>query len=123
MSLANIDRRLIAALQAIREGKWSYIHGTSPEFDVLTTLAQDLGYPSSWGDPNKLPAYGGSSSAVQWAALGVKGRDSIGGIPCEVVHGTITGGSCFKNVTLRGMYALLEAAALYLPVRTVLETG
>ncbi|KAI0033177.1 hypothetical protein K488DRAFT_48253 [Vararia minispora EC-137] len=115
LSLANIDRRLVAALQAIREGRWSYIRGTPGGPNMLADLAQDLGYPRSWAEPGLVPAFGGPTAASRWAQLGVTGRDTVGGIPCEIVHGAVTGSSCSKNVALRGLYAFLEAIALYTP--------
>jgi hypothetical protein len=51
-----------------------------------------------------------------WNALGVRGRGSVGGLPCEIVHGSVTGGSCTANFGIRGLHAFLEALALYVPV-------
>lgn len=122
-SLASIDPRLTAALRAIRSKDFSYVHGTSSETtSLLSSLSQDLDHPSSWGDAAILPAYGGPKATKVWQELGVRGRDGVGGIPCEIVHGKMggvgaIGGSCTKNVAVRSAYAFLEAVALYTPVR------
>jgi len=118
-SLANIDDRIVTALRAIRSKRWSYIHGTSPHPNPVALLSQDLGYPGQWGDPKLLPAYGGYAASAAWKALGVHRRGSVGGLPCEIVHGSVTGGSCTANVAIRGLHAFLEALALYLPVHVL----
>ena len=115
-SLANIDDRILSALRLIREKRWSYIHGTSPDTNPVSLLAQDLGYPAQLGDPKLLPAHGGHVANAVWNVLGVRGRGSVGGVPCEIVHGAVTGGSCTANFTIRGVHAFLEALALYVPV-------
>jgi hypothetical protein len=46
----------------------------------------------------------------------VRGRGSVGGVPCEIVHGSVTEGSCTTNFGIRGLHAFLEALALYVPV-------
>ena len=52
-----------------------------------------------------------------WRELGVKGRDGVGGIPCELVHGgNGSGNSCWKNISIRGRKAWLAALLIYLPV-------
>ncbi|THH16898.1 hypothetical protein EW146_g3828 [Bondarzewia mesenterica] len=115
-SMANVDTRLIAGLRAIKSGEWSYVDGSRPNPNILSSLSQALGYPPSWGDPACLPAYGGPAATVSWRELGVRGRDGLGGLPCEIVHGTVTGGSCTTNAATRGLHALLEAFVIYLPV-------
>ncbi|KAI0047838.1 hypothetical protein FA95DRAFT_1558723 [Auriscalpium vulgare] len=115
-SLANIDSRLVTVLRSIKAGELSFVRGISPEPNPLVTLSRDLGYPAAWGDPKLVPAYGGPAAAAAWKALGVTGRGQRGGIPCEIVHGTVTGGSCTKNTSIRGLHAFVEALALYLPV-------
>ncbi|KAF8274099.1 hypothetical protein EI94DRAFT_1768946 [Lactarius quietus] len=118
-SLANIDDLIVTALRAIRSKRWSYIHGTSPHPNPVALLSQDLGYPGQWGDPKLLPACGGYAASAAWKALGVHRRGSVGGLPCEIVHGSVTGGSCTANVAIRGLHAFLEALALYLPVHVL----
>jgi hypothetical protein len=103
-------------LRAIRAKRWSYIHGTTPIPNPSSLLAQELGYPAQWGDPKLLPAYGGYAANAIWNTLGVRGRGSVGGLPCEIVHGSVTGGNCTANVAIRGLHAFLEALALYVPV-------
>jgi len=115
-SLANIDDRIVSILRLIREKRWSYVHGTSPDPNPLSLLAQDLGLPAQLGDPKLLPAHGGHVANAVWNVLGVQGRGSVGGVPCEIVHGAVTGGSCTANFAIRGVHAFLEALALYLPV-------
>lgn len=121
-SLASIDPRLSAALRAIREHAFSYVAGTtSLTPSLLSTLSQELGHPTSWGDPSLVPAYGGPKATEAWRALGASGRGGVGGIPCEIVHGKMrglgaVGGSCTRNVAVRTTYAFVEALALYTPV-------
>lgn len=79
-------------------------------------MAQDHGYPAAWGDISRIPAYGGPSASAAWKALGIKSRHGLGGLPCELVHGTVAGSSCTTNALLRFVYAFVEAVAIYLPV-------
>lgn len=116
MTLANIDPRILAALRALRSGTWSYQRHLSVQPDLLSSLSRDLGYPAAWGDIARLPARGGPGATAIWKELGVKGRDGIGGIPCELVHANASGGSCSKNTALRGSQAFASALAIYLPV-------
>ncbi|KAI0308198.1 hypothetical protein B0F90DRAFT_135342 [Multifurca ochricompacta] len=118
-SLANIDDRIVVALRAIRMKRWSYVYGISPNPNPVALLSQDLGYPAQWGDPKSLPAHGGYAASAVWEALGLRGRGSVGGLPCEIVHGSVTGGSCSANAAIRGLHAFLEAVALYLPVHVL----
>lgn len=115
MSLANIDPRLLQALRGLRIGDFSYVKGISRPPDLVTTFAQDLGYPKSWGDPSLLPAYGGPSADAAWKAIGVENRRRLGGLPCELVHGGLSS-SCAANSGLRGLHAFAEALAIYVPV-------
>ncbi|OSX67574.1 hypothetical protein POSPLADRAFT_1064166 [Postia placenta MAD-698-R-SB12] len=116
MTLANIDGRILTALRALRSGAWSYKRHHSTQPDLLSSHARDLGYPSMWGDVAQLPAYGGKEASAAWKRLGVSGRAGVGGIPCELVHGSVTGGSCTANTMIRGAEAFAEAFAIYLPV-------
>ncbi|KAI0801256.1 hypothetical protein C8Q74DRAFT_1192230 [Fomes fomentarius] len=116
MTIANVDPRLLATLRAIRERTFSYRRGVSVPPDILSSYSRDLGYPAAWGDPAQLPAYGGAKANKVWKALSVTGRDGLGGIPCELVHGTVTGGSCTANAGIRGAQAFAEGVLLYLPV-------
>ncbi|KAG9314357.1 hypothetical protein JVU11DRAFT_5150 [Chiua virens] len=120
-SLANVDKRLLEVLRAIRERKWSYIYGSSSDRDILGPLAKELGRPALWGDPTVLPAYGGSLADEAWKQLGVAGRGGIGGLPCELVHGDIGArfglhNSCTANAAIRAIYAFAQALVIYLPV-------
>ncbi|KAI0756983.1 hypothetical protein C8Q80DRAFT_1264970 [Daedaleopsis nitida] len=119
MTLANIDPRVLAALRGIRAGSFSYRKGISAPPDLLSSFSKDLGYPAAWGDPVQLPAYGGPQADRVWKALAVTGRDHLGGLPCEIVHGGIGGGSCTANAAIRGVQAFAEAVALYLPVHVL----
>ncbi|KAI0322335.1 hypothetical protein OF83DRAFT_1228265 [Amylostereum chailletii] len=114
-SLANIDVRLVTGLQALRTGEFSYVKGTAPKPNPLAELSKSLGYPYAWGDPRSVPAYGGPATTAQWRALGVTGRDGVGGIPCEIIHGSVAGSSCATNIALRAFHAFLQAVAIYLP--------
>lgn len=118
--LARVDWRLLELLRAVRQGNWSYIRG-SDQHKVASSLASDLGYPTSWGNPKLLPACGGQTANTVWAALGVSGRDGVGGLPCQLVHGRAAAwlglnDSCVANAIFRAAYALIEAFAIYLPV-------
>jgi len=113
--LAGLDPRIICALQSIRDGSLSYNrrYAASPD---LVEFTKDLGYPASWGDFSVVPAHGTNATPV-WRKLGVTGRDGIGGIPCELVHGgNGAGNSCRKNLSIRGQNAWLAAILIYLPV-------
>ena len=121
MTLANIDPRVLGALRGIRNGNFSYERGISVPQDLVTSLSKDLGYPPSWGDPALLPAYGGPQANETWKALGVSSRPGRGGLPCEIVHGDVTGASCFANAAIRGAQAFAEAIAIYLPVSSCLR--
>ena len=116
MSLANIDPRILGALRGIRSGEWSYVRHFTTKPEMITSLSRDIGYPPAWGDVSRLPAYGGPSADAVWAELGVKSRSMLGGLPCELVHGGVTGSSCTTNASIRGVYAFAEAVAIYLPV-------
>ena len=113
--LAEIDPRVILALQSIRDRSLSYNrrYAASPD---LVEFAEDLGYPASWGDLSVVPAHGTDATPI-WRKLGVEGRNGIGGIPCELVHGgNGAGNSCRKNISIRGQKAWLTAIMIYLPV-------
>ncbi|KAJ7630946.1 hypothetical protein FB45DRAFT_552499 [Roridomyces roridus] len=121
-TLARVDPRLLEALRAIRSQKWSYRTGSPTHQNLLTTYAQELGHPASWGDPTLLPAYGGAHADKIWKSLGVTTRPGVGGLPCQVVHGKVGSSlglqhSCTANAGLRGSKALVEAIAIYLPVQ------
>ena len=120
MTLASIDPRILAALRSLRAGTWSYRAHYSVHPELVSSLSSDLGYPAAWGDVTRLPARGGPKATAVWRELGVKGRDGIGGIPCELVHANASGGSCTKNVALRGTQAFASALAIYLPVSSQL---
>ena len=121
-ALANVDGRLLHALNLLRDGKrWSYLRGSVEYPHLLTSYSQELGFPKEWGDPSRLPSYGGPSANSIWQALGVRSRPGVGGIPCEVVHGRLgrrfgLSSSCTANASLRGVMAFIKAVAIYLPV-------
>ncbi|KAJ3975356.1 hypothetical protein EV361DRAFT_792548 [Lentinula raphanica] len=119
-TLAGVDSRLLRALRLLRSKEWTYTRGSPANPTLLTTYAKDLGYPSSWGDPSRLPAFGGPSAENVWKVLGVTGREGLGGVPCELVHGGVgsnmsLAGSCTANSGIRGAKAFFEAVLLYLP--------
>ncbi|KAF8920100.1 hypothetical protein CPB85DRAFT_1372880 [Mucidula mucida] len=72
-ALADVDPRLLKTLQLIREKKWSYVTGSANHLSLLEDFAVDLGYPSAWGNPAVLPAYGGSIADKAWTMLGGSG--------------------------------------------------
>lgn len=119
-SLANVDHRLLEALQRLRDSSWTYGAHSGTRRPLLMELAQDLGYPADWGDPYLLPPFGGPVANEQWKALGVTGRGSVGGLPCEIIHGgagkMLSEGSCLANAVVRGSTGFLQAMLIYLPV-------
>ncbi|KAF9526457.1 hypothetical protein CPB83DRAFT_896125 [Crepidotus variabilis] len=122
-TLANLDGRLITALQYIRQGTWSYIRGPASPLhaSLLQDAAKDLGFPSSWGNPSILPAFGGLAANEVWKTLGVQSRRSVGGLPCELLHTPVGKSfglemSCTANASLRMVKGFLDAAAIYIPV-------
>ena len=120
-TLANLDKRIILALQHLRSGQWSYVSGSPLYSGLLQDAARDVGLPPSWGDPNQLPAYGRTVANEAWKRLGVTSRPGVGGIPCEVLHrnvGSAFGltGSCTANAALRTLTGFTEALIIYLPV-------
>ncbi|KAG5647996.1 hypothetical protein DXG03_007030 [Asterophora parasitica] len=120
-TLANLDDRVVQTLRHLREGKWSYTKDSASHSNVLQEFSMELGHNASWGDPVALPAYGGAVADAAWKTLGVKNRPGVGGLPCELVHGTVGSsvgleGSCTANYSIRGTMAFLEAIAIYLPV-------
>lgn len=121
-SLANIDSRLTEVLRRIRDGEWSYARGSPKHRTLLGTLAEQLGYPPSWGDPTILPANGGLNADIIWKELGVTGRKGVGGVPCNIVHGDVgnafggVGASCLGNAGIRGLMGFLQALVIYAPV-------
>ncbi|KAG6851055.1 hypothetical protein H0H93_002947 [Arthromyces matolae] len=119
-TLANLDGRVVQALQLLRNGSWSYIHGSTNNATLLTEFSKELGHNPSWGDPASLPAYGGRVADKAWKVLNVQNRRGVGGLPCELVHGSIGSAfglesSCIANSTIRGAMAFMEAIVLYLP--------
>ncbi|KAI5124691.1 hypothetical protein M0805_004298 [Coniferiporia weirii] len=120
-TLANVDNRLLEALRRRRRGTWTYGERTSHK--LLESLAEELGYPSSWGNTLELPPTGECANEV-WERLGVKGRAGVGGLPCEIVHGGVggyiipsgVGASCCANIFVRCSTGFLEALAIYAPV-------
>ncbi|KAF8909027.1 hypothetical protein CPB84DRAFT_1766713 [Gymnopilus junonius] len=120
-TLANLDKRIILALQHIRTGKWSYVSGSPLYSGLLQDAARDVDLPVSWGDPNLLPAYGRAVADEAWKKLGVSSRSGVGGIPCEVLHRRVGFSmgltqSCTANAVLRTLKGFTEALVIYLPV-------
>ncbi|KAH8835746.1 hypothetical protein DL96DRAFT_1575426 [Flagelloscypha sp. PMI_526] len=119
-ALAGLDKRLLEALRLLRVGKWSYTK-TTDHASLLHAYSSELGFPSSWGDPTFVPAFGGSSANHIWKQLGVTTRPNLGGIPCELVHNGYgrrfdLQHSCTANAGLRGLTAFFKAITIYLPV-------
>ena len=109
------------ALNRRLDGSWTYGQRTSHS-GLLTTLAEDLQLPPSWGDSLLVPTHGGDHATKKWAELGVTNRSGIGGVPCEIVHGDvgkpfgIVGPSCTTNAAIRCAMGFVEAVAIYAPV-------
>jgi len=117
-ALARVDDRLTHTLRLIHSRDWLYSTGSTSHRTLLTSYAKDLGYPASWGDPYQIPNHGGKSALNTWKAMDVP-RGGIGGIPCELVHGTVTGSSCTANASLRFFHAIPKALLIYLPVHII----
>jgi hypothetical protein len=77
-------------------------------------MASDMGCPPSWGDPKQLPATGGTKARHVYEAIGI--QRTVGGIPCEVVHGHVDQKSCVANAVRRGAAAFFKALLIYSPV-------
>jgi hypothetical protein len=122
-SLAHVDPQYLDVLRAIRANDLSYIRESPTHSHLLMDVAQDLGYPRSWGDFAQIPAFGGILANEAWQKLGVTSRADVGGLPCEMVHGDLglrwgLGNGCTGNAAIRFALAFVEAMALYLPVRS-----
>lgn len=129
--LANLDPRIVEVLRLIRTNKWNYQSKSLSHPSILEETCKDLGYSPSWGNPSVVPAHGGKIANEVWKKLGVKGREGVGGVPCEVLHylpgacgkagenilATELKRSCTANAVLRMGKGFLEAMAVYLPVR------
>lgn len=119
--MANVNGRILDVLRHIREGKWSYIHGSPSHADTLQHVAHGLGLPSILGDPHAVPAYGGKAATATWRNLNVTTRDGLGGVQCELLHGQVGSSlglqsSCTANAALRIITGFEKALAIYLPV-------
>lgn len=95
--------------------------GSRLHSNLLQESAKDIGLPAAWGDPSAIPAYGGALATAAWKKLGLKTRQGVGGIPCELLHrevGSSLGltSSCTANASLRMFKGFTEALAIYLPV-------
>jgi hypothetical protein len=89
---ADIDPRLIQALRLCRQGDFVYGQDTG-QAPLLTSLCNELGLPSEWGDPAKtIP------------------------IPCELYH-CGAGKSCEIHATKRFLNAWKFSIGLYLPLQ------
>ncbi|KAG8816811.1 hypothetical protein FRC17_000174 [Serendipita sp. 399] len=118
-ALAEIDNRLVLALQAVRAGTWKYGEKSPAARHILTNYAAELGYPEAWGDPAKLPPLSGPAADKIWQELGVRSRPGRGGLPCELVHGDVMTSSCTVNALTRWIRAFMKAFLIYLPVHTI----
>ncbi|KIJ45580.1 hypothetical protein M422DRAFT_166523 [Sphaerobolus stellatus SS14] len=118
-SLADMDQRIILALQAIRERRWKYSKPSPACHDILGDLASEMRLNRSLGDPTSLPAYGGKLGNAVWDSLGYDRRRGVGGIPCEIVHCNASGNSCTGNAVLRGIRGFGQALLIYAPVHVL----
>lgn len=115
-SLANMDTRLIKALQAIREGTWKYGQPALDKDVFLEGMARDLNMDPCLGNPVHLPAFGGLLANQVWQKLDVQGRQGVGGLPCDIVHCGTAGNSCTGNAVVRFGQAFTKALLIYAPV-------
>lgn len=126
--LAELDNRLLATIRNIRTGDWSYRRGSASHSHVLQGYATSLGYPAVWGDPSALPPVGGDTAVAIWKDIGVSHRNTLGGVPCELVHGVAgqrwgLAASCTANTLFRGIKTFLRALIIYLPVSFTFPAG
>ncbi|EFQ30045.1 uncharacterized protein GLRG_05189 [Colletotrichum graminicola M1.001] len=93
-SAANVDMRLIEALQKLRVGDMTY--GRSEQAELLQGMCEKYKWPMDWGDPSKsIP------------------------IPCEIVH-MGCGPSCELHAISRFYRSWKWSMAMYLPLSMAL---
>ncbi|GKT57043.1 integral membrane protein [Colletotrichum tofieldiae] len=93
-SAANVDMRLIEALQKLRAGDMAY--GRSGQAELLQGMCEKYKWPMDWGDPSKsIP------------------------IPCEMVH-MGCGPSCELHAISRFYRSWKWSMAMYLPLSMAL---
>ncbi|KAK2018865.1 integral membrane protein [Colletotrichum eremochloae] len=93
-SAANVDMRLIEALQKLRAGDMAY--GRSEQAELLQGMCEKYKWPMDWGDPSKsIP------------------------IPCEMVH-MGCGPSCELHAISRFYRSWKWSMAMYLPLSMAL---
>ncbi|WQF81712.1 Putative transmembrane protein [Colletotrichum destructivum] len=93
-SAANVDMRLIEALQKLRAGEMAY--GQSGQAELLQSMCEKYKWPIEWGDPSKsIP------------------------IPCEMVH-MGCGPSCELHAISRFYRSWKWSMAMYLPLSVAL---
>lgn len=87
----------------------------------MYSLARELKLPTAVADPIETPAFGGVEASLVWKQLGIH-RHGVGGVPCEMVHGTMAtnmgfGHDCYSNVAARFLTGFMQALPIYLSVR------
>lgn len=118
-SLANMDTRLIEALQAIYKGTWKYGQPALDKDVRLEDMAMELNMDPCLGNPLHLPAYGGPLADQVWQKFNVHGRQGVGGLPCNIVHCGTAGNSCTGNAMIRFGQAFTRAFLIYAPVHVL----
>lgn len=90
----------------------------------MHSLAQELSLPTAVADPIAVPAFGGVAATAIWNQMGVH-RHGVGGVPCQMVHGTMAtnmglGTDCFSNAGARFLTGFMQALPIYLSVSSIL---
>ena len=93
---AQIDHRLVEALQLCRNGR--FVYGSPLNRDVLQSMCIEEKWPIEWADP----------------AVTVP-------VPCEMVHMGLGGSSCTRHAALRFSKAFKFAIAMYVPIQLVMK--
>ncbi len=118
-ALGQVEPELLVALPALRSKDWIYGQESAKYPHLFDGLCERVGIPTSWGDPTIIPAYGGDTANKVWAQLGVMSRAGVGGLPCELVHGSTHTSSCALNAIIRFQRSFFRCVFLYLPIHLI----
>lgn len=110
---------MLIALPAIGRKDWIYGQESTKHPHLFDELCTRVGVPTTWGDPTIIPAYGGDTANKVWAQLGVISRAGVGGLPCELVHGSTHTSSCALNAIIRSRNSFFRSVFLYLPIHLI----
>lgn len=118
-ALGQVEPELLIALPALGRKDWMYGQKSTKYPHLFDELCVRLGVPTSWGDPTIIPAFGGDIANKVWAQLGVTSRAGVGGLPCELVHGSTCTSSCALNAFIRFRKSFFHSIFLYLPIHLI----